>query len=112
MNNSILDDIKKILEGFEDFSSFDKDLIMHINTVLFTLNQMGIGKENFHITSDNEKWSDFLKEDQINLHALKSFVALKVRLLFDPPTSGVLMEAINSNLKELEWRLYITENYN
>lgn len=112
MNDSVLDSVKKIIGISASNTDFDQDLIIHLNTVLFILSQMGIVKtDNFEVTDNTSKWSDILSSDQFNLFAVKSWTALKVRMLFDPPTSSILAEAINTNLKELEWRIYITENY-
>lgn len=111
MTDSILNSVKKILGISEKNKDFDQDIIIHINTVLFILWQMGIAKEPASVFDPSTTWGDILTEDQLNLHAVKTWVALKVRMLFDPPTSSILAEAINSNLKELEWRIYITENY-
>lgn len=111
MDDSILESVKKILGLGEGYKAFNEDLIIHINTVLGILNQMGIGNDGFYISGPSETWGEFLTNTQLNLHAVKTWTALKVRLLFDPPNSGTLMEAINANLKELEWRIYITENY-
>lgn len=112
MDGIILDDIRKLIGGESYGEDFDTDLIIHTNTALFILSQMGIGKSNFAIEQGNETWREFLESKQYNLRAVKSWVVLKVRMLFDPPTSSVLAEAIKSNLEELEWRIYITENFN
>lgn len=112
MNDSILDSVKKLIGIAASNTDFDQDLIIHINTVLFILKQMGIIKISFHGIEDNDsKWKDYLTSDQLNIYAIKSWVGLKVRMLFDPPTSSILAEAMNTNLKELEWRIYISENY-
>lgn len=111
MEESILVSVKKILGMIEGYDAFDTDLIMHINTVLGILIQMGIGTDSFYITGPDETWSDFLGTKNINLPAVRTWVALKTRMIFDPPTTNVLAEAINANLKELEWRIYVTENY-
>ena len=111
MNESILTSVKKILGLDERNTDFDEDLVMHTNTVLSILNQMGFGREGFYITGSNERWNEFILADEVGIHAIKSWVGLKVRMLFDPPTSGTLAEAINANLKELEWRIYINKNF-
>lgn len=112
MDESILDSVKKLLGVARCNNDFDQDIIIHINSVLFILSQMGIVKtEDFEVVDESKSWGDILMSDQFNLFALKSWVGLKVRMLFDPPASSILAEAINSNLKELEWRIYITENY-
>lgn len=106
-----MDSVKKGIGIHEDYDSFDRDMIMHINTVLFGLNQMGIGINNFRITGYQETWKDFLANDQINLDAVVSWTALKVKLIFDPPISTSIKTAMDEVLKEYEWRMYITENY-
>lgn len=112
MNESIYESVKKLI-GIGCSEDFDQDLIIHINTVLFILNQAGIVNDDYAIGSDSldKTWADILREDQVDLHAIVTYVALKVRMIFDPPTSGTLADAIKNNLAELEWRLYITENY-
>lgn len=111
MDDSILYDIKKLLGIAQEYDAFDQDLIMHINSALSILIQQGIGKPNFCITCGDNTWRDFLQDTQVNLHSVKTWMGLKVRMLFDPPISSLISAAINENLKELEWRMYITENY-
>lgn len=107
MTESILTTVKKLLGMPEEYEHFDLDIITHINTVMIILYQMGLGKDGFSIADKEATWGDFLGEDK-NLNLVKSYVAAKVRLMFDPPTSSVLMEAMNNNIKELEWRIYST----
>lgn len=113
MNDSVLNDVKKILGISSDNTDFDMDLIIHINSVLFVLSQMGVCKKSdYGIYSQENKWIDIIDpQTQLNLFAVKTWTALKVRMIFDPPTSSALIEALNSSIKELEWRMYITENY-
>ena len=106
--DSILTSIKKLLGITEEYTHFDADLIMHINSVLMALRQMGIGPSNgFSITGPYETWEDFLGNELSMLESVKSYTYHKVRLMFDPPTSSALMEAINRQIGELEWRLNI-----
>lgn len=110
--NSILTSIKKLLGITEEYTHFDADLIMHINSVLMALRQMGIGPSNgFSITGPYETWEDFLGDELSMLESVKSYTYHKVRLMFDPPTSSALMEAINRQIGELEWRLNITSEF-
>lgn len=105
--DSILTSIKKMLGVVEEYEHFDVDLIMHINTVLSVLTQLGVGpSEGFSIKDKSEKWSDFIPQDS-RLDAVISYVYLKVRLLFDPPLSSSTMESINRTVSELEWRLKV-----
>ena len=99
--DSILTSVKKLLGLTEGYTAFDADLIMHINSVLMILNQMGVGPEKtFAISDATATWSEFCAE-RTDIEA-----ALKVRLLFDPPQSSSVMDAIKSQISELEWRLY------
>lgn len=104
----ILLDIKHLLGIAEDPDNyFDKDLIIHIGSVLLVLTQLGIGPSNGYSFTGKEKWSDYLGDDLSNLAAVRSYVYLKVRLLFDPPNNGSTMQAIKDLISELEWRLNI-----
>lgn len=110
--DSILTSIKKLLGITEEYDTFDNDLIMHINSVFMILNQMGVGpKEGFKITDDSETWEDFIS-DSLLYEAVKSYVYLKVRLLFDIPTSSAVTESINRQISELEWRLNVAAENN
>lgn len=103
--DSILTSIKKLLGITEDYEEFDQDIIMHINSVLSILKQLGVGSTNgFYIEDDSSTWADLLGSNT-NLELIKSYVYMKVRLMFDPPTSSSVMEAINNNISELEWRI-------
>lgn len=102
---SILTSIKKVLGIYEEDKSFDADIIMHINTVFMILRQMGVGPpEGFSITGSFETWDDYLKDNTL-LESVKTYVALRVRLMFDPPASSAIVDVINRTITELEWRL-------
>ena len=102
---SILTSIKKLLGIPEDYEHYDSDIIMHINSVFMILNQLGVGPSNgFSITDKTAVWSNFISDND-NLEAVKSYVYMKVRLLFDPPLSSAVMECMNRMIGELEWRL-------
>lgn len=105
--DSILVEIKK-LRGIEpNDKSFDTDIIAHINTAMFFLKQLEVGPKNgFRITGYNETWSDFWV-DHDPIEAVKDYIDLRVALLFDPPSSGVLHEAKERMIKELEYRLNV-----
>lgn len=108
---SILTSIKKLLGISAEYEHFDQDLVMHINSVFMTLNQLGVGpEEGFSISDEDAIWSDFLKDKKL-LEAVKSYMYLKVRLLFDPPASSTVMESMNRLANEFEWRLYIAVDY-
>lgn len=106
MTESILLSIKKLLGITEDYTVYDVDLIMHINSVFLTLNQLGVGPDNgFSIKDENDTWDKIINDSRFE--AVKSYVYLKVRLLFDPPQSSAVMEAINRMISELEWRINV-----
>ena len=104
---SILNSIKKLLGIAEDYDYFDSDIIMHINSVFATLTQLGVGPEDgFSIDDESEKWEDFLPEEKM-LHSVKSYMFMKVKLMFDPPLSSAVIECTKEQIKELEWRLQV-----
>ena len=105
--DSILTSIKKLLGIAEDYDHFDQDLIIHINSVLSVLTQLGVGpSEGFSIEDENATWNDFIPEDK-RLSSIRSYVYMKVKLLFDPPLSSSVMESMNRMISEFEWRLNI-----
>lgn len=107
MSDSILVSTKKILGLDASYTAFDVDIIMHINSVFGTLNQLGIGPINgFMIEDDTALWSTFIGSD-LNLNAVKTYVYLRVRLLFDPPATSFHITAMENQIKELEWRLNV-----
>lgn len=102
--DSILISIKKLLGIDAEYKAFDVDVIIHINTAFAVLNQLGVGPaDGFMIEGETENWDDYITAN--NLSMVKTFVYLKVRLAFDPPTSTALIESMNSTLNELTWRL-------
>lgn len=105
---SILTSIKKMLGITEEYEHFDTDLIMHINSVLMILTQLGVGSsDGFSIKGKEEAWTDFLPEGT-QLELVKSYVYLKVKLLFDPPLGSAVVEVINRQICEFEWRLNVS----
>lgn len=109
---SILTSIKKLLGIAEEYTHFDDDIIIHINSVFMILHQLGVGpEEGFYIKDAANKWDEYVS-DPTALQAVKSYVYLKVRLLFDPPQSSALIEAINRQISEFEWRLNVAVDSN
>src|SRR3954447_17475451 len=105
MEMSILNSTKKILGIAEDYTVFDLDIITHINSAFSTLTQLGVGPaEGFMIEDDTAVWSDFIATD-LQYNSVKSYVFLRVRQLFDPPTTSYLISAVEKQIQELEWRL-------
>jgi hypothetical protein len=105
ISDSILDNTKKVLGMEADYTAFDVDVIMHINSVLSTLNQLGIGPlDGFAIEDTTQTWADFL-DDVKPLNNVKSYVYLRTRMLFDPPTTSFLLESMKQQIDELGWRI-------
>lgn len=108
---SILTSIKKLLGITEECTDFDVDIIMHINTIFMTLKQIGVGPvEGFYIENNETTWDEFVA-DPTQLQAMKTYMYLKVRLLFDPPQSSAVMESMKRQADELEWRLNAEVDY-
>ena len=106
--DSILTSIKKLLGITEEYENFDQDIIMHINSAFMILNQLGVGpKSGFSINDKSSTWDEFIPESS-NLEAVKTYVHLKVKVMFDPPLSSTVIEAIKSQINELEWRLNVS----
>lgn len=107
MDTSILQSIKKILGLPEDYAVFDLDVITHINSAFSTLAQLGIGPAGgFMIEDDSSVWSDFIADD-MQYNSVKTYIALRVRQIFDPPSTSYLISAFNEQIKELEWRMSV-----
>lgn len=102
--DSILQSVKKKLGIMPDYRHFDEEIIMDINSAFFILNQLGVGPdEPFTIEDETSEWDDFMESGKIEL--VKSYVPLRVRLLFDPPTTAYLEESINKQISEFEFRM-------
>lgn len=111
MNDSILDTTKKALGIDPSYTQFDPDIIMHINSVFTVLNQLGAGPEGGYLITDRtNEWSEFIGNTN-KLELIKSYMFLKVRLLFDPPATGSVMESYNKLISEFEWRINAEVDY-
>ena len=115
LEEKILSSIKKLLGLNDGVTVFDTDIVIHINTVFANLTQIGVGPQDdegknigFKISTGNEVWGDFTSND-ILIENVKTYVYIKVKMVFDPPTSSALIDAYNAQAKELEWRLYTQE---
>lgn len=107
MADSILDSTKHALGMVAEYSVFDADIMMHINSAFSTLSQLGVGPaEGFMITGKDETWDTFLGTDP-RLNMVRSYVYLRSRLLFDPPQVSFVLEGIKQQIQELEWRLNV-----
>lgn len=105
MYESILDTVKKMMGIHTTDTSFDQDLIVNINTVLSILYQIGVGKAAFSISTGRETWEDLLGTAS-NLELVETYVFMRVRMMFDPPT-GSVAESTNKIISELEWRISV-----
>lgn len=107
IQDSILNSTKKLLGIAEDYDAFDVDIIMHINSVFDTLSQLGLHpEEGFSIKSDAEVWSDYIQNQKL-YNSVKTYVYLRVRLLFDPPTTSFAIESFAKQIAEYEWRINV-----
>lgn len=107
LNSSILTSIKKLLGIEEEYEHFDTDIIIHINSVFLTLNQLGVGPiEGFEIENKEATWDSFLYGRK-DFNSIKTYIYLKVKLIFDPPQMGYLVDAIKNQIAEFEWRLNV-----
>lgn len=102
MDDSILTTIKKLLGIADMDESFDTDIIVHINTFLRRLNQLGVGKRRFRVLDKGSKWSDFLGDDQETFDQVKDYVYIRTKLIFDPPQNSSGVKAMEDSYKELE----------
>lgn len=107
MTDSILTSIKKLLGMTEEYTAFDTDITIHINTAFMTLHQLGIGpEEGFRIEDKYNTWDEYIDEED-NLDAVKTYIYLKVKLVFDPPLNSSVMESLKQVINEYEWRLNV-----
>ena len=105
MEESILTSIKKLIGIEEDYDHFDTDIIIHINTAFANLRRLGVGpSKGFSIRDKSAGWYDFTNND-IKLESVKTYVYIKVKLIFDPPTNSFVMESMKNTASELEWCL-------
>lgn len=105
MEENILNSIKKLLGIPEDYTAFDKDIMTHINSVFMILSELGVGPSNGYSLKDgNEKWGDFISDDE-NLEGIKTYVYMKVKMIFDPPLNSAVLASMKELISEFEWRI-------
>lgn len=112
-DESILTSVKKVLGIPEYYEHFDQDILLHLNSVMSILHQLGVGPENgFVVEDDSTAWSDLFDGDidTNKMMYVKSYVCLRVRLLFDPPASSGAIDAMERQMRELEWRITVTRD--
>lgn len=104
--DSILTSVKKLIGIDKEDTAFDPDVIMHINSSFLVLSQLGVGpNEGFYINDDTAVWTDFVSNNMLLLNYVKTFVYLKAKLVFDPPSSSIAVQSMQEMVKELEWRI-------
>ena len=107
MQDSILMTIRKLVCGNPYADHFDTDLLVHINACFSVLNQLGVGPEKgFVVTDETQNWDDYTADSTV-LNLVKTYITLKVRLIFDPPLTNSVLEAMNKEISQLEWRLNV-----
>lgn len=106
MEASILKSTKKNLGVNPEDNAFDVDIITHINSTFSTLAQLGVGPLVFQIEDESLEWSDFV-EDDVLLNLIKTYVYLKVRLIFDPPVTSYTQTALEKQIEQFEWRISV-----
>ena len=107
MQDSILMTIRKLVCGDPYADHFDNDLLVHINACFSILNQLGVGPEDgFVVTDDTQSWSSYIADNRI-LNMVKTYVTLKVKKIFDPPLTSSVLEAMDKEISQLEWRLNV-----
>lgn len=110
MTYGILETIKLMLGPDVSDETFDTDIIVHINTALSTLTQLGVGPaDGYAIEGYSETWDDFIGSNNPKLQGVISYVYLRVRLLFDPPSSSSVAAGMEKTIDQLEWRLSVAK---
>lgn len=104
----VLNSVKKFL-GITEYDFFDADILMHINTVIANLIQMGVGPQDGYRCTETSTWTDITSDNKL-LENIKSYIFLKVKLLFDPPSSSVVLASYEKQAAELEWRMYVVKD--
>lgn len=112
MDSSILNELRKVVGGSTspgEITHFDMDLMMHANTYFANLTQLGVGTPGFMLQDDTQTWRDFLGDSYPpeRLSQVKTYIYIKVRLVFDPPQSSAYMSTLKEEAKEIEWRLNV-----
>lgn len=107
MEDSILMTIRKLVCGDPYADHFDTDLLIHINSCFSILTQLGVGPaEGFVVTDETQGWSNYMSDNK-ELNMVRTYVTLKVKTIFDPPLTSSVLEAMNKQIAELEWRLNV-----
>lgn len=105
-DNSVLLTIKKMIGPSELYEGFDTDLLVHLNSTLASLSQMGVVAQGTKVVDENTTWNDLIGDAQ-DIESIKSYMYLKTRILFDPPANATILNAYQAEIKEFEWRMYV-----
>ena len=107
MDESIFESIKSLLGPDASYDVFDQDILIHINSAISVLTQLGVGPSTgFIVTGPEETWRDFIGNDNA-LQMIKSYIYMKVKIAFDPPANGSVLSAYQDACKEYEWRINV-----
>lgn len=106
MVNSILESVKKVIGLTNEDTHFDEDLLLYLNSEFNNLKQLGVSDDDFIVEDSSTEWSEYLPDDN-SLNIVKSYICLRTRKLFDPPTSGILLQALNEEIDKCEWKLNV-----
>lgn len=104
--DSILGTIKELIGPSASYSAYDTDLIIHINSAINVLYQLGVGDGSFYLNGEDQTWEDYIGDDP-RLNMIVSYINAKVKKMFDPPVSSTVMAALNETINELEWRINV-----
>lgn len=107
MTNSVLETIKTMIGPSASYEGFDTDIMIHINSSLAELAQLGVVDDGTKIVSSSTTWNDIIGTNP-KLEEIKSWLYFKVRIMFDPPSSSTILNAFQEEIKRLEWRMFIT----
>lgn len=108
MEESIFESIKSLLGPDASYDVFDQDILIQINTAIAVLTQLGVGPVNgFVVTGPDETWEDLIGSDKTELHMVKTYIYMKVKIAFDPPTNSSVLAAYQEACREYEWRLNV-----
>lgn len=107
MNSNILGTVKQAIGVVSDYTAFDAQILLHINSCFTILNQLGVGPKNLFIADKDSLWEDFLVGNSEELELVKTYVYLKVKMLFDPPSSSFVLESMQKQAEQYEWRLNV-----
>jgi len=102
-STTILDDVKKQVGIVPDYDAFDDQLLLDINAAFATLHQLGVGPEEGFLVEADTEWESYISTERLNF--IKSYISMKVKVMFDPPTSSFALDALNKQIEEYEWRI-------